>query len=401
MARLLNRIFLFACMLFTGFSALTGCGGGGGGDSAPAIQPLSYIGNTSPASITLGNAPTLLVNVLYGGEAATNIPTGVSVSDTASDSKNVFLNYQLASLLRFSITSFLGDVTSGYYIPVGFEVDETIPCEAGYYTLKGTLVDGYGTGTLTVEYVGCSLEGSTYNGSGTMTIYNVDIYTGSFGASLNFVLLTISGPQLSGAMSGSMNLDEYYYGSQGNMSMVLNAITRDDLLNKMYKYDNYVMSLSIADIYNSSSGVNLSISGTVYDSIHGGISAQTILPLEFSSLLNTDPESGGPILMTGSNSRMQLSAESIKHAFLELDLDDDGSFEIIRYLLWQELEDSGSIDLNDTDADGMHDSWELLYNLDPYTDDSGDDPDSDTYINLLEYQAGSDPQNASSIPGSP
>ena len=161
------------------------------------------------------------------------------------------------------------------------------------------------------------------------------------------------------------------------------------------------MNISVADIYDPASSVEMRIEGTVYDSIYGGISAQTLLPLVFSSLMNTEPESGGPILMTGNNSRMQITAESIKHALLELDLDNNGNFELMRYLLWQELDDPGSIDLTDTDLDGMHDSWELLNNLDPNTDDSADDADSDTYTNLQEYQAGSNPQNASSIPGAP
>jgi hypothetical protein len=379
----------------------TGCSSGGDGDSAPAIQPLTYVGNTNPASITLDNAPTLIANVLYGGESVTSIPTGVSVSEITSYSEDTLLNHELASLLRYSFTSFVGDIVSGYNIPSGFAVDETIQCETGYYSLTGTLDDTYGTGILAVEYVDCVLEGSTYNGSGTMDIYNIDIYTGSFGATLDFVLLTISGPDLSGAMSGSINLDEYIYGNQATSSIVLNAVTRDDLLNKMFKYDNYVMNMSIADIYNPSSNVTMWISGTIYDSTHGGISAQTLMPLEFDTLMDTEPESGGPVLMTGSDSRMQLTVESIKHTLLELDLDNNGSFEILRYLLWQELENSSSIDLADTDSDGMHDSWESLYSLDPTTDDSGEDADFDTYTNLVEYQAGSNPQNTSSIPGSP
>ena len=394
-----NSNMLLLYIMFSGILVLTGCGGGS--DGAPAVQPLAYVGNTNPADITLDNAPTLIVNVLYGGEAAAEIPTGVSVSDMTGPGEDVPLSYKLASLLRYSFTSFFGDVTSGYYIPTGFLVDETIQCETGYYTFKGTLDDVYGTGTLQVEYVGCVLEGSTYNGSGTMTIYNIDIYTGSFGASLDFVLLTISGPNLSGAMSGSISLNEYIYGTQATQSLVFNAVTRDDLLNKMFKYDNYVMNISVADIYDPASSVEMRIEGTVYDSIYGGISAQTLLPLVFSSLMNTEPESGGPILMTGNNSRMQITAESIKHALLELDLDNNGNFELMRYLLWQELDDPGSIDLTDTDLDGMHDSWELLNNLDPNTDDSADDADSDTYTNLQEYQAGSNPQNASSTPGAP
>jgi hypothetical protein len=52
----------------------------------------------------------------------------------------------------------------------------------------------------------------------------------------------------------------------------------------------------------------------------------------------------------------------------------------------------------DTDGDGMPDDWEAHYSLDPQVDDAGLDPDSDTYSNLAEYQAGSDPKNPLSYP---
>ena len=45
----------------------------------------------------------------------------------------------------------------------------------------------------------------------------------------------------------------------------------------------------------------------------------------------------------------------------------------------------------DDDNDGMPDAWEETYGLDPLFDDSGADFDGDTFSNLQEFQAGSDP----------
>ena len=46
---------------------------------------------------------------------------------------------------------------------------------------------------------------------------------------------------------------------------------------------------------------------------------------------------------------------------------------------------------NDTDADGMPDSWELLHDLDITRDDSAYDYDYDELTNIEEYQYNTDP----------
>ncbi len=53
---------------------------------------------------------------------------------------------------------------------------------------------------------------------------------------------------------------------------------------------------------------------------------------------------------------------------------------------------------SDDDNDGMSDDWEVHYSLDPLVDDAGLNPDNDSYTNIQEYQAGSDPNNPSSYP---
>jgi len=388
---------LFIALLLTGCSS-------GGGDSAPSpppVQPLTYVGNQDLATITLANAPALLVSVLDGGNTATNLPTGVSVSTTSNAAA---ISNSLVTLLDYSMDSFIGDSSSGYNIPKGIDINQTTNCDTGYFTLVGAIDDSTGAGTVAVNYVGCMINGTTYNGGGTITFNYIDINTGNTSSTIYFALLTVNGPDLNGSMSGTMYLDEIFSGYTGSQyqyyteTLQLDIVASDNLLNKMFKFDGYTLTLNIDA---SSPGYSVNYAGYIYDSIYGGILIENNSALTFSSMLFLYPDGGGPLTMTGTNSRMQLTVESGKHVLLELDLDGDGTYEVIRYVLWSEIADFTNLVLADTDGDGMHDSWETQNGLDPTIDDAVDDPDGDGFSNLDEYQGGSDPQVQSSTPANP
>ncbi len=58
----------------------------------------------------------------------------------------------------------------------------------------------------------------------------------------------------------------------------------------------------------------------------------------------------------------------------------------------------GLITGDDRDGDAIPDQWEREHGLDPATPDGDQDPDRDGADNLLEYQSGSDPQDAADLP---
>ncbi len=63
-----------------------------------------------------------------------------------------------------------------------------------------------------------------------------------------------------------------------------------------------------------------------------------------------------------------------------------------------DLDGTGNNGDEDDDNDGMPDEWETAYGLNPFEDNSSEDPDEDGYTNLEEYLAGTVPTNSSSYP---
>nr|WP_319395378.1 S8 family serine peptidase [uncultured Desulfobacter sp.] len=74
------------------------------------------------------------------------------------------------------------------------------------------------------------------------------------------------------------------------------------------------------------------------------------------------------------------------------DIDEDGLTQL------EEYNNQTDPTAADTDEDGMPDGWEVDNTLDPLTDDSTLDLDDDTYTNVQEYLAGTDPADGSDHP---
>jgi len=381
------------------------CGGSGGGDgvSPRVLQPIAYTGNTTPVTVTLANAPTLVTNVLFGGSTASDIPTAVTITDTNTLPGEFSTRAdRLMDIFHFSLDNIIGNATHGYQIPAALDVNETEYCESGYYTVQGALNDYTGAGTLTFDYYACLREGKTLDGMMYLHFHDIDYYYSDYyhiNITMEFVLMTMISPEFNVSMSGTVNIDETGSGITSNLQWTMNYVEEDNTSSRMYKYENYVMIVFVDDSghYPYSSG-SITYTGTpvaiMYDSIEGSLAVHTESPLLFSSLSHKYADLGGQLVITGDNSGIQLSVESSRHAKLDLDIDVFAGYEVVRYVLWSELDNIAMLDLSDTtDNDGMHTSWEISFGLDPNIDDAADNLDNDGLTNLEEYQQGYDPSN--------
>jgi hypothetical protein len=376
---------------------MTRCGGNGGGDGVPVDQRITYTGKTAPVVITTTNAPTLIANVLFGGETVGDVPIAATVSgpDTAMIEVPAPTE-RVLSVFHFSMDNIIGTRIHGYNVPSAETINETYNCESGYYTVQGNLDDQTGLGTLTFDFVNCLDMGITMDGKVIATVNIFDHYNLHINITMDFVLLTMVSSNYNVSISGPVIIDDSISGNTAREVVTKNHIEKNNTNEKMYKYQDFNVTAQINDIYSTSSGGTIVYSGTpavMYDSLHGSLVVETIAPLSFSRLTLMYPDSGGQLLLIGDNSRIQLTVESGRHVLLEFDMDGSAGYETVRYALWTELYDSAKLDLKDTDGDGMHDSWEQLYGLDANANDAAGDLDGDGLTNLQEYQQGYNPND--------
>ncbi len=330
---------------------LAGCGGGGG-DAPP--QELVYSGNTNSAVITLENAATLVGNVLYGGDAGTNIPIGVTLTEeTNPRSAGAVVQSKLLQIILQSVQdSIFKNNASLPALAIGVVLNEPLECDSGSGSLTGTLNDTTFTGTVTFTYTNCLLEGVTYNGTGTLRIDAFDLnYIEITDATMTFTLMSISSPEFSGSMSGTIRIESMIVSNTEKMT--LNYVSRDNLTGKMYKFENMIQT-TVYDYIYLPSNKTVTVTGTParsFDSLHGYVDVDTITPLSFSSVMIDYPDIDGVILFKGAaGSSIRVTVLSGEIIQLELDIDGAPGYEESHILLWEELAVNANTDLTGDDS---------------------------------------------------
>jgi hypothetical protein len=334
---------------------LAACGGGGGGDggsaggSAPV--PLTYVGNTNPAVVTTSNAAAITANVVSIGDSSSAVPTSsLSAPATAPEGGTIDLGRRLHRSVR---GSFAQPLRAGAprQTTLAIAIDEPLDCDSGSGRIFGTLNDNF-TGTVSIQYNACRIDGTTSTGNATMRIDAFDPFFGLTDFTISYTRLT-----LSGSVAADLT---------GSLRSRLDIPTRSETIteNVVVLFPSGIMTKSenlvYVDVYNdlvSPSFYDESVSGRVFHSIHGWVDVTTTAPLRFTTLTQEFPSNGLLLLTTGPGGpRIQVMAFSATLLSLSLDLNGDGAFDRTAMLAWDDLSGPVGANLADTDGDGMHDS---------------------------------------------
>lgn len=386
-----------------GLLLLAGCGGGGGGGGGDTQGGITYVGNTNPAVITATNASRLVANIVGSGDASGVIVgpavATASISQGARDSSSQSgLVHRLNTYQHETLTRARGRPSGSRVSVAAILVDDTVPCDGGSIRYSGTLNDN-GTGTLTVTYSDCRSGDDTLNGVATLRIDAFDLtFLVSTDSTFSFSILTLTSPTTNESVSGSMR-DQVNIATNTE-TLTVNMVTRDNMSSEMAKAENLI----VVDVYNNlffPSSYTETITGRMFDSVHGYVDVTTVVPLVFSSINQLFPGNGQLLFTGAASARIRVTTLSAVLVKVELDLDGNSVYETAATLKWTDLGGPVGADLGDADADGMHNSWETANGLNlSNAADAALDKDNDGFTNLQEYLVGTDPSNAGSIPPS-
>ena len=402
--------------------ALAACGGGGSSSSTPTTAnttttttatntfppqvPITYSGVTTAATVSATNAGMISANVVGASSAAGGsiVVSAVAVqSDTPMASTAPQPTGATGLSRRLSQAMRSGDVNKTYGSALaGASVDTMTSCDSGTMQVSGTTAAD-GTGTVNIAYNSCRTGSDTINGPATLRIDRFDaannIITDS---TLTITRVDFSGPGMNFGLTGTLR-SQIDIGA-GTTKLTSNIVTQDGAGHQTRTQD--LVVTNTYDDVSSPTFFTESITGRVFDATSGyvDVSTQTAPfkapwgPLYFATSTQSFPD-WGIITLTGATSSVKITSFGGNMAKLEVDTNNDGTIENTARMPWSDFNTAVGADLADNDGDGMHNSFETFYGLNPNSAaDKDTDADGDGFSNYVEYLAGSNPATNGSVP---
>lgn len=383
---------------------LSSCGGGGGGGGGG--------GNSGNGEV--------VYSVDYQLEPYTGIDTAATLSiHNYADYIDLVFGSLAQDVLGSVNNTASQDTTSAGLVSGIISIDESDACINGGRIIYNGNLDDHGLGVLTVHYQNCEIEGLIYDGQGYFDIDRADIALGEISdAMLIFERLTVSGSStiiISGTIRNVINPFVNGATCYGGEKFIYNVLLENEAISEQVyfsdlSYNNYFCNFDRYYEYEE-------ISGRIYHHLYGYVDVSTTSPLRYDDPIFTEPytpypDKEGSILFTGSNgATVRLSATSLivdQHSFLgvkeylntiELDLDSDSLYEYRATMDPDTFVLGAWKDIDDTDGDGMPNSWETLYGLSETNPaDALLDSDGDGFSNYVEYLYYGDPTDSAHVP---
>jgi len=370
-------------------------------------------GANTDATVDPTSASTLASNVIGSSGAATgsSLLAGVSArGDSAPASEPqptgaAGLGRRLGQAIRGDALA--GAARSGSAL-AGATFSQSTPCDSGSVNISGTVSDSNGTGTVSIDYVDCRTGSDTINGPASLTISSFDRANNIItDGTLSFTRVRFTGPGFNSDLSGTLRTQVSIGGASaatwctssgcGTETLTQNITVQDNTTMRMMQAQN----LRIMNAFESVTAPTFftqSIDGRVCHDQRGCVNVTTSTapftapwgPLYFATRGQSFPD-WGIITLTGATGSATITSLGASLAKIQVGASS-------ARLQWAEFGTALGADLADADGDGMHNSWETAYGLNPNVNDAAGDADSDGYSNLTEYLAGSSPATNGSVP---
>ena len=294
-------------------------------------------------------------------------------------------------------------------------IDGSEFCETGSINLLagdineegiGPEFDENGNAELLLQYSDCQLNGFIVNGQARSKI-NIDPRE----VTLVFNSLTLTNKNGETIiLSGSVNQESA--SGCNDYNATYDIVIHDIAADTYYKTENLQIGRSNSCNLYSSAILN----GQVYIADYGYIEISTLSPYLYNRYdVNDDaffPDLTGHIHLAGANSSSADYQLKTKEVFFKnfigytiylvdfnIDTNGDGEPDNSSSLTFSQFNDGASADLGDNDGDGIINSWEIFFGLDPNDpNDANLDKDNDGYSNLYEFQYFGNPSNSEDVP---
>lgn len=323
---------------------LNACGGGGSGgeDTSSATSKVTtgstlvYTGSTELATLTKDNAHHFAGALMGASEEAANTPavTASLNSSPAIQHQGILrTSLELSNIIHSADQQLL--LNRAYLGAALTSVDRVENCNQGTIHYQGSLNDN-GTGKITATYDHCNQDGQLQSGVMIYTINGVDtLGTNLTDAIIQLQQFSIKGTDGDALLEGTIHTQ--FDPNKNTGTDTFNIVFIDNVLGLVGKVENLIVTTLYSNLANSAAH-NDSMTGRLFLAPYGYVDIATIAQLIYDTDLQSSPNAGGPIVLSGKqNTRLSLIPKSSSFVTLELDSDGDNFNELATTLAWNQL----------------------------------------------------------------